>query len=66
MDDPSTVNANRTQICQYDINNFVILSGSGTVSGPARQIEKLTGCTGTYNLDGGGSRKLYYKKALIQ
>ncbi len=59
--DNTTINANRTQLCQYDKNNYVILSGSGTVKGPAKQIETLTGCTETYNLDGGGSRKLYYK-----
>lgn len=59
--DNTTLKTNRTQICQYDKNNFVILSGTGTVKGPARQIEEFTGCKDTYNLDGGGSRKLYYK-----
>ena len=60
--DPSSAVAERTQICQYDRNNFVILSGTGTVSGSGETIRNLTGCTTTYNLDGGGSRKLYYKK----
>jgi hypothetical protein len=59
--DNTTAHANRTQICQVDKNNFVMLSGSGTVMGPAGQIEALTGCHNTFNLDGGGSRKLYYK-----
>ena len=53
--------ANRTQICQYDENNFVLISGSGTVGGVAKRIYELTGCKNTWNLDGGGSRKLYYK-----
>jgi uncharacterized protein YjdB len=59
--DHSTNNTNRTQICQYDTNNFVLLSGSGTVSGCGNIIISLTGCKEPYNLDGGGSRKLYYK-----
>jgi len=59
--DPSKVNANRTQICQYDDNNFVLLSGSGMVSECGNIIISLTGCQTPYNLDGGGSRKLYYK-----
>lgn len=53
--------ANRTQICQIDTNNFVLLSGDGTVGGTAIVIANVTGCKDTYNLDGGGSRKLYYK-----
>ncbi len=53
--------ANRTQICQLDNNNFAILSGSGTVKGCGNQLMNLTGCTDAFNLDGGGSRKLYYK-----
>ena len=53
--------ANRTQICQIDTNNFVLLSGDGTVGGTAIVTANVTGCRESYNLDGGGSRKLYYK-----
>lgn len=57
----SGASANRTQICQIDTNNFVLLSGSGTVGGAAQVTNSVTGCSYSYNLDGGGSRKLYYK-----
>ena len=57
----SGATANRTQICQIDTNNFVLLSGSGTVGGAAQITKNVTGCGYSYNLDGGGSRKLYYK-----
>jgi exopolysaccharide biosynthesis protein len=53
--------ASRTQICQIDENNFVLISGSGTVGGVANKARNITGCGEVYNLDGGGSRKLYYK-----
>ena len=53
--------ANRTQICQVDKNNFAILSGSGTVYNSGETLKNMTGCTTAFNLDGGGSRKLYYK-----
>ena len=53
--------ASRTQICQIDQNNFVLLSGSGTVGGTAQITKNVTGCSYSYNLDGGGSRKLYYQ-----
>ena len=59
--DSSTVKTDRTQICQYDKNNFVLLSGDGMVRACGEQITTLTGCKTPYNLDGGGSRKLYYK-----
>ena len=59
--DSTRLLSNRTQICQIDKNNFVIYSGYGTVKAPAADITKLTGCKNVYNLDGGGSRKLYYK-----
>jgi len=59
--DNSGPTANRTQICQIDSNNFVLLSGSGTVGGAAQITKNVTGCSYSYNLDGGGSRKLYYK-----
>ena len=53
--------ASRTQICQIDTNNFVLYSGSGTVGGCANVTQSVTGCDYSYNLDGGGSRKMYYK-----
>ncbi len=53
--------AYRTQICQIDENNFVLISMSGTVSGTANIARNVTGCGEVYNLDGGGSSKLYYK-----
>ena len=59
--DSTRLLSNRTQICQLDKNNFVIYSGYGTVKGPAAEITSLTGCKNVYNLDGGGSRKLYYQ-----
>ena len=52
---------NRTQICQYDEHNFAIISGEGRVSQVGNQLMNLTGCETVYNLDGGWSRKLYYK-----
>lgn len=59
--DTSGAKANRTQICQIDANNFVLFSGDGTVGGAAQITKSVTGCSKSYNLDGGGSRKLYYK-----
>ena len=60
--DNSQVDANRTQICQIDRNNFAILSGGGLVKACGNELMNVTGCKVVYNLDGGGSRKLYYKK----
>lgn len=59
--DNSGATASRTQVCQIDTNNFVLYSGSGTVGGCANVTQQVTGCSYSYNLDGGGSRKLYYK-----
>ncbi len=59
--DKSKDDTNRTQICQIDENNFAILSGSGRVYNAGEELKNLTGCKTAYNLDGGGSRKLYYK-----
>ena len=59
--DNSGTQANRTQVCQIDTNNFVLFSGDGTVGGCANVTRSVTGCADSYNLDGGGSRKLYYK-----
>ena len=53
--------AGRTQLAQIDTNNFVLFTGSGTVGGCFNKIHNLTGATNGANLDGGGSRKLYYK-----
>ena len=54
--------AERTQICQLDKHNFVILSGSYLqVKEGGELIKNITGCKETYNLDGGGSRKIYTK-----
>ena len=52
--------AHRTQICQVDKNNFVLFSGNGKVRDCGNKT-KAFGCSSVYNLDGGGSRKLYYK-----
>ena len=59
--DPSGTSANRTQICQIDQNNFVLFSGRDSVGGAANLTKRVTGCSESFNLDGGGSRKLYYK-----
>ena len=53
--------AARTQLAQVDSNNYVFFSGSGTVGGCMMKIYNLTGAENGANLDGGGSRKLYYK-----
>lgn len=59
--DHSTDVALRTQFYQYDKNNFVIYSGRGTVSSGLTNVKSLTGITEGYNLEGGASRKLYYR-----
>ena len=53
---------NRTILCQVDKNNFVIYSG-GKLSffKIAKTLKNTYSCKIAYNLDGGGSRKLYYK-----
>ena len=60
-EDNSTDVALRTQIYQYNKNNFVIYSGHGTVSSGLTNVNSLTGITEGYNLEGGAGRKLYYK-----
>ena len=53
---------NLTIICQVDENNFVIYSGSRlTVFQAGKKLKNTFNCRAAYNLDGGGSRKLYYK-----
>ena len=53
---------NRTVVCQVNKNNFVLYSGSGlSLYGIGRELKNQYGCVRAANLDGGGSRKLYYK-----
>jgi len=53
---------NRTVLCQIDRNNFVIYSGGAlTFNQIGAELKNHFGCKVAYNLDGGGSRKLYYK-----
>ena len=59
--DHGTDRVNRTQMCQIDKYNYIIFSGVGTVSECGRNVIKYMGCKLVFNLDGGGSRKLYYK-----
>ncbi len=55
---------NRTMICQVDKNNFVLYSGSGlSIYAVGKEFKEIFGCKRAFNLDGGGSRKLYYKTA---
>lgn len=56
--------AHRTQFCQVDKHNFAIISAYNTkTSEAARVLYNFSGnkCSTIYNLDGGGSRKLYYR-----
>ena len=53
---------NRTILCQVNKNNFVIYSGGSLATASiAKELKNTFGCRVAYNLDGGGSRKLYYK-----
>ena len=53
---------NRTIICQINKNNFIIYSGSGkSIYAVGKELKETYGCKKAANLDGGGSRKLYYK-----
>ena len=52
---------NRTIICQINKNNFVMVSGSGSPEKMAYIVNTSVGDAACFNLDGGGSRKLYYK-----
>ena len=52
----------RTVICQVDENNYVLYSGGSlSFTEIARELKSTYNCKLAYNLDGGGSRKLYYK-----
>ena len=53
---------NRTVLCEINKNNFVIYSGGSLpFGGIASELKNTYGCVMAVNLDGGGSRKLYYK-----
>ena len=52
---------NRTIICQVNTNNFIIISGGGSPNYLAYTANQLSEVSACFNLDGGGSRKLYYK-----
>lgn len=52
---------NRTIICQINKNNFILVSGNGVPEKITYDVLRMTGSATCYNLDGGGSRKLYYK-----
>ena len=54
----------RTQICQVDKHNFALISSKSIRTSEAARILynfSLKKCSVIYNLDGGGSRKLYYR-----
>ena len=58
----STDRNNRTVLCQINKNNFVIYSGGSlSFNQIGTELKNTFGCKVAYNLDGGGSRKLYYK-----
>ena len=64
--DGAKATALRTQVCQVDLNNFVMVSTSSMRTGDAARLAySFSGnkCSVVHNLDGGGSRKLYYRKA---
>ena len=53
---------NRTILCEVNKNNFIIYSGGSLpFGGIAQELKNQYGCKMAVNLDGGGSRKLYYK-----
>lgn len=57
---------NRNVICQVNKNNFVIYSGSGlSLYSIGKELKDFFGCIHAINLDGGGSRKLYYKTSTM-
>ena len=62
---PKNVNendrTNRNIICQINKNNFILVSGSGTPNKIAYDVNRMAGNATCFNLDGGGSRKLYFK-----
>ena len=51
----------RTILCQFDANNFILFSGHGVLKNVANMLKSENGCKYAVNLDGGGSRKMYYK-----
>ena len=52
----------RTVLCQVNRNNFVIYSGGSLrFNQIGSELKNKYGCKVAYNLDGGGSRKLFYK-----
>lgn len=54
--------ASRTGICQIDNNNFVLYSSRSQITlGHEANAMVSAGCVTGFNLDGGGSRNLYYK-----
>ena len=60
--DNSSLVANRTQIFQYDSNNYILYVGKGTVKSGLTNVQKLfPSINEGFNLDGGGSTKLYYR-----
>ena len=62
--DGTKATAHRTQICQVDEHNFALISASSIKTWEAAKIlYTFSGnkCSVVYNLDGGGSRKLYYR-----
>lgn len=61
QNDSSNDKTNRTVICQINKNNFVLISGSGVPEKMVYDLNKVINISACYNLDGGGSRKLYYK-----
>ena len=52
---------NRIIICQVNTNNFILISGTGQPSDLAYTANQMTTVQSCFNLDGGGSRKLYYQ-----
>ncbi len=58
----SSDHTNRTVFCQINKNNFILFSGSGDFYSIGASLKNNYGCTYALNFDGGGSRKLYYKR----
>lgn len=59
----SSDSTNRTLVGQIDKNNFIIYSGGGISTSQVAYIAQTKfGCQFLANLDGGGSRKLYFGK----
>lgn len=54
--------ASRTGVCQIDNNNFILYSSRSQITlGHEANAMVSAGCVTGFNLDGGGSRNLYYK-----